>query len=99
MRTTCARSTTKIFPSPTLPVLAELNDCLDDLVGQAIDDGDFDFCLGDELDGILGTPIDLGVPTLPAKAANFGDSDALHAHVADCLANIIELERFYNGGN
>ena len=78
---------------------AEASASLDDLVGKRIHHGDFDFYLGDELNGIFGTPINFGVPTLTAKAANVGDGDALHAHIADCLANIIELERLNNGGN
>jgi hypothetical protein len=79
--------------------LGRVGDDLDDLVGKRIHHGDFDFYLGDELNGIFGTPINFGVPPLTAKAANVGDGDALHAHIADCLANIIELERFNNGGN
>jgi hypothetical protein len=79
--------------------LGRVDDCLDDLVGQGIHDGDFNFCLGYELDGIFGTPVDFGVTTLPTEAANVGNGDALHAHVAYCLANVIELERFDNRGN
>src|SRR5258708_34911395 len=79
--------------------LGRVGDCFDDLVRERIDHGDFNFYLRDELDRILGTPVNFGVPALTAKAANVGDGDALHAHVADCLANIIELERFNNGSN
>jgi hypothetical protein len=76
-----------------------VDDCLDYLVGQGILNGDFNFCLGYELDRVLGTPIDFGVPALPPKATDFGDSDALHSHIPYGFTNIIKFERFDNCGN
>src|ERR1700731_1655013 len=76
-----------------------VDNCLDDLVGQGILDGDFNFRLGYELDGIFGTPIDFGVTTLPSKATDLGDGDALHAHITYGFTNIIKFEWFDYCGN
>src|SRR5450432_679141 len=78
--------------------LGRIGNRFDDLVSQRVVDGDFNFCLGYELDCVFGAPIDFGVPALPPEAAYLGDGDSLHAHVGNSLANIIKFERFDNCG-
>ena len=54
------------LPSPILPVRAA-DDDVDDLVDGRFVDDDFRPDLRDEVDGILGTAVDLGVPLLPTR--------------------------------
>jgi len=78
IRTTCSRSTTKILPSPTLPVPV-LVIRFDHPLSEDIVRRDFDLCFWHELDEVLGAPINLGVAALPPKASDLGNRNALDA--------------------
>src|SRR5277367_2145450 len=79
--------------------LSGFRDHLDHLIDQCVVHRNFNFCLGHELDRVFGAAIDLRMAPLPAEAANFRHRHALHAHVADRLPNIIQLEWFDNRRN
>jgi hypothetical protein len=72
------------------------DDCLDHLVRQGILDGNFDLGFWNELNGIFGAPIDLGVTALAPEAANLAHGDAFDPDVANCLSNVVELEWLYD---
>src|SRR5205807_8207659 len=53
--------------------LGGLDDRLDDLIGEIAPHGDLDAGLGDEVDHVLGAPIELRVSPLPAETLHFRD--------------------------
>src|ERR1700720_3833450 len=55
-----------------------------------------DFDLRQEIDDVFGTPIELGMALLPAKALGFGHRDALDADLVKRLLHLVELERLDN---
>ena len=73
------RSTTKILPSPILPVRAPSLDGGDHIVGAFVGHGHFDLQLGDEGDGVFRAAIDFLVALLAAIAAHFGHGHAFDA--------------------
>ena len=54
---------------------------------------DLDFDLRQEIDHVLGAPVELGVPLLPAEALHLGDGQTGHADLRQRLAHLVELER------
>src|SRR5574343_1675209 len=75
-----------------------LFDGLDDLIDMLGLDGGFDFHFGQEVDHILGAPIQFGMPFLPAETLHFRDGDALHADGGQRLTHFVKLERLDDGG-
>jgi hypothetical protein len=61
------------------------------MLDEGILDGDFDLCFWHELDEVLSASIGLGMAALPPQASDIGSSNALDAHNADGLADILEL--------
>ena len=75
MRSACSTSMTKILPSPICPVLAARGDRLDHAVGAVVRHHDLDLDLGQEVHGVFGAAIDLGVALLAAEALDLGDGE------------------------
>jgi hypothetical protein len=57
----------------------------------------FDFYLWQKIDYIFSAAIKFSMAFLTAKPFCFQNSDALNANVVECLFNLIELKRLYNG--
>src|SRR5690606_7974347 len=68
-------------------------DGLDRLLEELRPDGGLDLHFGEEIDDVLGAPIELGVAFLPPEALHLGHRDALHADARERLAHLVELER------
>src|SRR6185437_16183059 len=49
--------------------------------------------LGQEVDHVLGTAIELGMALLATETLHLGHGDALHADFGECLAHIVQFER------
>ena len=67
--------------------------------GLALFYGGLDLHLGQEVDDVLRTAIQLGVALLAAEALHFGHRDALHADGAEGFADFVKLERLDDGGH
>src|SRR2546421_7388373 len=72
--------------------LGGLQNGIDDLVGQLTAHGDLDAGLGNEVDHVLGTAIQLRMASLAPEALHFGDRHAGDADVGQCGTDVIELE-------
>src|SRR6187402_124896 len=68
-------------------------DRLDRALELFVGHGDFDLELGQEVDNVLGAPIELGVPVLPAEALHLGHRHALHPRLGEGLPNVVQRER------
>jgi hypothetical protein len=90
-------STGALFMSAWNPVLGRLGNGIDCAINHVRRQRHFELDLGQQVDGVLGTAIQLGVPLLAAKAAHFGNGHALHANVGECLAHGVELEGLDDG--
>jgi hypothetical protein len=99
MRMTCSRLTDEDLAVTDLAGVGGLGDGLDHLIELVVGDGDFDLHLGQEVDHVLGTAIQLGVAFLPAEALDLGDGDALHADLRERLAHVVQLERLDDGSD
>ena len=99
MRTAFSMSQTKILPSPIFSVRAAAEDGLDSALGQIVGDDDFDLHLRQELHGVFGTAVDLGLALLPAEPLDLGDGHSLYAKRGQGLADIVQFERLDNRGN
>lgn len=71
---------------------------LDDGCGHSVSlrviNDDLDLHLWQEINGVLRTAIDFGVPFLAAKALDFGDCHALHTHLGEGFFDFLKLEWF-----
>ena len=74
-------------------------DGLDDAVGRVVVDDDFDPGLGDEVDGVLGTPIGLRMPALATEASGLMDGEALNPDGLEGVLDIVELVRLDDRGD
>ena len=66
-----------------VPDLARTGGCfngLDGLFDEIVRDGRFDTKLGQEIDGILSTAIELGMTLLATEALDFGNCQALDSY-------------------
>jgi hypothetical protein len=52
-----------------------------------------------KIDAVFSASVDLGVAMLPAVPLNFCDGDALNADIRYRLSNLVQLERFDDGGD
>ena len=76
-----------------------LDDRLDDPIGIGIGHRDFQLQLGQKIDHILGSAIQLGVAFLAAESLDFGNRHAGHADLAERVAHVVEFERLDDGSN
>ena len=74
-------------------------DRFDHAVDDGIVDGRLDLYLGQEVDDVFRTAVQLGVALLTTEALDFGHRDALHADRAQSLTNFVELERLDDRGH
>src|SRR5699024_5770128 len=74
---------------------------LDDDAGDEVRvvDDDLNAHLRDEVDGVLGAAVDLGVPELPSVAAGLRDGHAVHADVREGLLDVAQPTRLDDGGD
>ena len=70
-----------------------LDDGLDGSVHVFRIDDDFDLDLGQEIDHVLGTTIQLGMPFLTTETLDLGDGQAGDTDFRQGLADFVELER------
>src|SRR6476619_3668227 len=68
-------------------------DRLDDAVDLVVLDHHLDFPLGDEVDDLFGTAIELGMALLATEALDLTDSDSADAGVVQRVLHIVQLER------
>ena len=99
MRTTSHRSETKILPSPTWPVWADLMMVSNTVWSLRVGNDDFHLDLGHEVDFVLRPPVHLGMALLAAEAADFGDGHARHAAFGQGCLDIVEFEMADDGFN
>src|SRR5690606_14846655 len=76
-----------------------LDDHFDELFGVVVLDQHLDADLGDEIDGVLGTPVDLGVAALAAVSAGLGDGQALYSEGLEGVLDLVEPVRLHDGGD
>ena len=70
------------------------SDRFQDLLDPIIRDRELDFHLGQKIDHVFGTAVQLSVAFLTAETFDLGHSDSLNAEFAQALAHVIELEGF-----
>jgi hypothetical protein len=87
-------SVTKIFPSPTLPVLEAPT-----MASITCSTGDLDPGLRNEVHDVLGSPVKLRMAALPAETLDLGDGHARHTNFRQRRTNIVQLEGFDNGSD
>src|SRR5581483_9082809 len=79
--------------------LGGLENRLDHLVDEVAPNGDLDPGLGNEVDHVLRTSVELRVAALAPEALHLGDGHAGYADVRERSAHVIELERFDDRGD
>jgi hypothetical protein len=99
MRTTCSTGRDEDLAVADLAGLGGLDDGLDAAVDVFVLDHHFHLHLGQEVDHVLGTAVQLGVALLAAEALDLGDGEAGHAHVAQRFTHLLQLERLDDGGD
>jgi hypothetical protein len=68
------------FSVADLPGVGSFADCFNDLLNNAILDGNFDFRLRQEVDYVFCAPVQFGVPLLTTKSFNFGQRHSADAN-------------------
>ena len=63
------------------------------LVHEVVGDDQLDLHLGQEVDGVLRAPVELGVPFLPAETAHLRHRHADDAELCQRFLDVVELER------
>ena len=81
MRIAFSIGLTKTFPSPILPVLAALTMASTAACDAGVRQHNFEFDLGQKIDGVFAAAINFRVALLPAKAFHFGNRHALDAEL------------------
>src|SRR3954468_13372658 len=89
----------KDFAVADLAGLGGVTDRGHDLVFDAILDTDLDLELGQEVHGVLGAAINLGMALLAAETFHLGHGHAVDAERGERVANLVELERLDDGDN
>src|SRR5436309_8008384 len=79
------------------PGLGRASDCVDRLLDQIIRNHDLDFDLGQKVNDVLRTAIELGVTLLPAETLGFGDGDTLQSDFLKRFFHLVELEWLDDG--
>jgi hypothetical protein len=86
------------LPSPIAPVLAAAWIASTDACPPGrIRTDDLDLDLGHHVGAVLGAAVDLGLALLAAKALHFGHGHARHADLGERFADLVQLERLYDG--
>ncbi len=90
--------------APDLPVTdlagaGGLDDDFDELFGVLVLDEDLDTDLGDQVDGVLGAPVDLGVAALPPVTAGLGDGEPVDAEGLEGLLDLVQPVRLHDRGD
>ena len=99
IRITFSTGVSHTFPSPILSVRAAVTMASTIPAASASSVSDLHPHLGDEVDGVLGTPVDLGVAPLPAEALHLGHGHALDAQGPQRLFDVVDLERLDDCGH
>ena len=68
----------------------------DQFFNLVIGNHQLDLDLGDEVDLVLGTAVEFGVPFLPAETTNLADGHTVDAEIADRRLDVVKLERLDN---
>src|SRR4051794_8111916 len=76
-----------------------LGDDVHHVVGVVVGNDDVEAHLGDEVDGVLRTPVDLGVALLPAVATDLTHGQTLHPEALQGRLHVVELERLDDCGD
>src|SRR5512132_617937 len=71
-----------------------LRERVDDAVHLLVVAKHLDLDLRDEVDLVLGAPVDLGVPALPPEPLDVGRGEPVHAQVLQRLLDLVEPMRF-----
>src|SRR5436190_1756618 len=79
--------------------LGSAADRVDGFLHQVVADHDLDFDLGQEVDDVFRTAIQLGMPLLPPEAFGLRHGDALESNFLKRLLHLVELERLDDGFN
>ncbi len=98
IRVTLSTADTQILPSPILPVRAALEMASTTSSATLGCRDDFQLDLGDVLDFVLGTAVDLRVASLAAEALDFGDRHAGDAHKRQGFTDSVKCVWLDNGG-
>src|SRR6476646_8014469 len=85
------------FAVADAPGLRRAADRVDRLLDQVLADHDLDFYLGEKVDDVFCTAIELRVTLLPSKPLGLGDGDALQSDLLERLFHLVELEWFDDG--
>src|SRR4029450_7980871 len=72
---------------------SRFDELLDHPIDITVVDEDLDPDLWNEVDRVLGAPVDLRVPALTAEPLDVGDREALHPEVLDGVLHVVDLER------
>ena len=67
-----------------------------DGINKVFADDSFELHLGQEVDNIFRTAVEFGVAFLTTEAFDLGHGDTADAYHAECIANLIQQERFDN---
>src|SRR5882757_1831953 len=76
-----------------------LDDDVDQAFGVIILGQYLDADLGDQVDRVLGTTVDLGVSPLPTVAAGLGDRQTVYPEGLQGLLDLVEPVRLHDGGD
>src|SRR5262249_8066403 len=87
------------FAIADLARLGGLHNGTDGGLHAGIRQDEFDFDLGQEIDGILAAAIDLRMALLAAKAFDFSDGHAFDTNVSEGILDLFEFEGFDDGFN
>src|SRR5262249_18282757 len=73
------------------------HDCAHGFVGDLVAYHDLHFHLGQEIDGIFASAVNLGVAFLAAEPFDLPPRHALHAHFGERVLHFLEFERLDDG--
>ena len=95
----CRRWLRAFGPGPDHFISSDEDHRLHAVGGRPVLGRDLDLQLRKELDLVLGAPIRLGLALLASEPFDFCYRHAFHAHIAQGILYLFELERFDNGGD
>src|SRR5271155_2266123 len=82
-----------------LPRAGGSDDGVNDSLHKLVVDYHVNSDLRDELDGVFGSAVDLGVPSLPAVPLDFGDGQTQHTGDLDGMPDVIDREGLDDSGD
>jgi len=92
IRTTSARSVTKIFPSPDPSRSGGSDNGLHNFVRELVGRQDLDLDLGQKIHHIFQAPVELSMSFLPSKSLGLYHGHALYTDLIEGILHLIELE-------